>query len=62
MTVTQKVIMYLCGLTIFLLWETMFVVQMFRGFESLSAMLILFGVGAFAYFVQIVRTEPLRQD
>ena len=60
MTVRQKVAMYLCGLTIFLLWEIAFVVQMFRGLEALSAVLILFGVVGFVYFVRLIRTEPLR--
>lgn len=60
MTVTDKVLVYLCGLTLFGLWEAMFVAQMFRGeFIITSIVCILLGLMVFVYFVRIVRTEPL---
>lgn len=60
MTVTDKILVYLCGLTLFGVWEMMFIAQMFRGeFIITSIICALLGLMVFVYFVRLIRTEPL---
>jgi hypothetical protein len=60
MTVTDKIVVYLCSLFLFLCWETMFVAQLFRGeFIAVSIAMLIFGLVCFLHIVRVIRSEPL---
>lgn len=59
MTVGQKVIGYIAAVTIFLLWEIMFTIQMFRDPDCLYITMLLFGIVMFLWVVRVLRHEPL---